>query len=85
MVKCTNCKRIVFDDNARTCPLCGSLIDGKVFCPKCNSNDIRLLIISPSRFEIFVRQSFYKHDINKIDKDKIRYLCKNCNKKFKLK
>ena len=85
MIKCASCGKTVSDSN-KLCPYCGGKTDNSVCCPKCNSTNTSLNIKSAGLVQTSIVYSLFGVVAGKAaEKEKIRYVCKDCGKKFKLK
>ena len=92
IVRCNECGSQV-NESEYTCPYCGNSIKTKLQCPKCGSSaiDLEAKIKEVGGFgETFLRYTFgffvgnlLKESID--GKTTVKYVCKNCGKKFKLK
>ncbi len=85
MVKCIGCGKMVSDKD-RKCPFCDSDIDGKIFCPDCNSSNTVRTEVGPDEVDVALATGFFGLFGRKAveDKKKIRYVCKDCGRRFKL-
>ncbi len=92
MIKCPTCHKTT-SDNDRKCAHCGNELNNGMQCPKCNSKDVKLIIKDDNKgtfLTILVTVMFgwiagIFSTIFARDKVKIRYVCNNCGKKFRLK
>lgn len=88
MIKCKTCGKTISENNS-SCPYCGDKIV-KLSCPKCKSVDIGFDVkeTSNKRWQgalVFFTFGLIGLFISKTKTDRVKYVCRSCGKKFKLK
>lgn len=91
MIKCASCKKTVSDSN-EICPYCGGKTDNKVYCPKCRSTNVSIIVKEPGGLLMVVFTVLFgwlvglvTFILSLIFGKRIKYKCNNCGKKFKIK
>lgn len=88
ITKCPECRKSVSDSN-KTCPYCGANTDTKIYCPRCNSTDIKLSVHIESGFASIMTKLlfgwFFGAILSGKSKSRIRCYCNQCGRRFKTK
>ncbi|MBR6515120.1 MAG: hypothetical protein IKT46_09870 [Clostridia bacterium] len=85
MIKCSTCGRMV-SDKEKTCPNCGGQTDTRIYCPRCNSTNIKVQVKSADDVTASLIAIYFGIFAAKAaQKNRIKYVCNDCKKKFKLK
>lgn len=83
IIKCPSCGNSVSDKETK-CPMCDSILDTKVYCPKCKSANTTLNIESANAVKASIIYSLFGAFAGKkASEDRIMYVCNDCGKKFK--